>query len=230
MPSVRREFTGVELTAHKRFSDNWQAIASLMWSRLEGNYDGNFQASTWELSPNWNTAYDYADFSVNNEGLLSNDRPWQLKFDGIYRFDFGLTTGLSTYYRSGKPMTAMGYSDWYGGWEYYLSERGAFGRSDDEWEADLHLGYPIRLGARLELNLLLDMFNIFNRQGETYRDMWYTDFYEEPAYQPLDWITGVPHEPIEPGDIDRPPTGPTWNTPVFWQDPRTIRLGVRLSF
>jgi len=35
---------------------------------------------------------------------------------------------------------------------------------------------------------------------------------------------------FEPGDIDRPPTGPTWNKAVFWQAPRTIRLGVRLSF
>ena len=156
--------------------------------------------------------------------------PLQLKFDGIYRFDFGLSTGLSTFYPSGTPMTAMGFSDWYGGWEYYLSERSAFGRTDAEWEADLHFGYPIRLGARLELNLLLDIFNIFNRQGETYRDIAYTDFYEDPVYRPLDWITGVPHEPIEPGDVDRPPTGPTWNAPLFWQDPRKIRLGVRLSF
>ena len=229
-PRVRREFTGVELTVHKRFSDNWQALASVMWSRLEGNHDGLFQSSTWQLSPNWNSAYDYADLSVNNEGLLSNDRPWQLKLDGIYRFGFGLNTGLSTYYRSGTPMTAMGYMDGYYGWEYYLSERGAFGRTDGEWEADLHFGYPIRLGAGLELNLLLDIFNVFNRQGETYRDTAYTDFYEDPLYQPLDWVTGEAYEPIKPGDVDRPPTGPTWNKAVFWQAPRTIRLGVRLSF
>ena len=81
-----------------------------------------------------------------------------------------------------------------------------------------------------DLNLLLDIFNVFNRQGEIVRDNAYTDFYEDPVYQPLDWVTGVPYEPIEPGDIDRPPTSPTWNAPVFWQDPRTIRLGVRLSF
>ena len=54
-------------------------------------------------------------------------------------------------------MTARGFSDWYYGWEYYLSERGTFGRSDSEWEADLHFGYPIRLGTRIELNLLLDI-------------------------------------------------------------------------
>jgi len=235
MAPARREFSGVELTAYKRFSNNWQALASLIWSRLEGNYDGNYQASTGQLSPNINSAYDYADFSVNNQGQLSNDRPWQFKFDGAYRFDFGLTTGLSAYYRSGTPMTAMGYMDFYGNWEYYLSERGVFGRTDAEWEADLHLGYAIDLGRSLQLNLLLDFFNLLNRQGETSRETAYTDFYEpsfiEPwPYRPLDRVTGQPREPITPGDSDRPPTNPSWNTTTSWQDPRTIRLGVRLSF
>ena len=231
IPAPNREFDAVELAVKKRFSNNFQFVASVLWSRLEGNYDGNFQASTGQLDPNLNSAYDYADFSVNNEGLLSNDRPWQFKFDGIYRFDFGLSTGLSAYYRSGTPITAMGYCFVYGNWEYYLSERGAFGRTDDEWEADLHFGYPVRLGANLELNLLLDIFNVFNRQGETGRYTrydWNYDGYED--YQPIDWVTGEPLPPIVPGEVARPPTNPAWNTPRWWQDPRTIRLGARLSF
>jgi outer membrane receptor protein involved in Fe transport len=227
IPTPERQFTGVELALKKRFSNNFQFIASALWSRLEGNYDGNFQASTGQLDPNINSAYDYADFSVNNDGPLSNDRPWQFKFDGAYRFDFGLTTGLSAYYRSGIPITAMGFCEVYFNWEYYLSERGTFGRTNDEWEADLHLGYPIKLGGSLELNLLVDIFNIFNRQGETGRYPWY-DFYED--YEPLDWLTGEVYEPIVPDDLDRPPTHPAWNTSNSWQDPRTIRLGVRLSF
>ncbi len=231
IPTPERQFTGVELVLRKRFSNNFQFIASAMWSRLEGNYDGNFQASTGQLDPNLNSAYDYADFSVNNQGLLSNDRPWQFKFDGIYRFNFGLSTGLSTYYRSGMPITAMGSNYWYGNWEYYLSERGAFGRTDDEWEADVHFGYPIKLGARLELNLLVDIFNVFNRQGETSRSTRYDFNYNGwEDYQSLDWATGEPYAPIVPGDPDRPPLNPAWNTSNDWQDPRTIRLGVRLSF
>jgi hypothetical protein len=231
IPEPERQFTGVELALKKRFSKNFQFITSILWSQLKGNYDGNFQASTGQLDPNLNSAYDYADFSINNQGLLSNDRPWQFKFDGVYRFDFGLTTGLSTYYRTGTPMTAMGYCYGYGNWEYYLSERGAFGRSEAEWEADLHFGYPLKLGRGLELNLLVDIFNVFNRQGETGRYTrydWNYDGWED--YQPLDWMTGEPYPAIEPGDADRPPLNPAWNTSRWWQDPRTVRLGVRLSF
>jgi len=231
IPAPRREFDAVELAVNKRFSNNFQFVASIVWSRLEGNYDGNFQASTGQGIPNLNSAYDYADFSVNNDGLLSNDRPWQFKFDGIYRFDFGLTTGLSAYYRSGTPMTAMGFSSLYSNWEYYLSRRGVFGRTDHEWEANLHFGYPVRLGGRFELNLLLDIFNVFNRQGETSRSTRYDWIYNGwEDYQPLDWLTGEPLPPIVPGDAGRPPLNPAWNTSNRWQDPRTIRLGVRLSF
>ena len=226
-----REFVGYEFTLQKRFSNNFQFIASLLFSDLTGNYDGLFQASTGQQDPNLNSAFDYADFQVNNTGQLSNDVPVQFKFDGIYRFNFGLSTGLSAYYRDGTPITAMGYSLAYNNWEYYLSERGAFGRSDSNWEADLHFGYPIRLGSSLELNVLVDIFNVFNRQGEVRRDIQYTNANApDDTYEVIDWDTGLALPPITPGDADRPPTGGGWNTTDRWQDPTTIRLGLRLSF
>ncbi|MFV2073330.1 MAG: TonB-dependent receptor domain-containing protein, partial [Thermoanaerobaculales bacterium] len=159
-----RKFTGYEFTVQKRFSNNFQFITSLLFSDLTGNYDGLFQSSTGQLDPNLNSAFDYADFQVNNDGQLSNDVPVQFKIDGNYRFDFGLSTGLSAFYTDGTPITAMGYSVGYNNWEYYLSTRGAFGRTDAYWEADLHFGYPLKLGSSMELNLLLDIFNVFNNQ------------------------------------------------------------------
>jgi len=223
-----RKFTGYEFTLQKRFSNNYQFITSILFSDLTGNYDGTFQASTGQLDPNLNSAFDYADFQVNNEGKLSNDVPFQFKFDGIYRFNFGLTTGLSAYYRDGKPITAMGYDSAYANWEYYLSERGAFGRVDSQWEADLHFGYPIKLGSSLDLNLMLDIFDVFNNQGEISRNIRYTN--TDDTYDVLDWDTNVPYPPIQPGDTDRPPTNEGWNTANHWQNPTTVRLGVRLSF
>ncbi len=235
IPVPTREFQGVEFTLQKRFSNNFQFITSLLFSSLEGNYDGTFQASTGQLDPNLNSAFDYADFQVNNTGKLSNDIPLQWKFDGIYRFDFGLSTGLSAYYRDGTPITAMGYSWAYNNWEYYLSERGEFGRTDAVWEADLHFGYPVKLGANMELNLLLDIFNVFNRQGELRRDDRYTS--ADADYNVVDWDTNVPYPPITTeNDQGKPPTNINadgvlaWNTSNRWQDPTTIRLGVRLSF
>ena len=57
--------------------------------KLEGNYDGTFQASTGQLDPNINSAFDYADFLVNARRRLSNDRNVQFKFFGTYEFAKG---------------------------------------------------------------------------------------------------------------------------------------------
>ena len=78
-----------ELSSRKRFSDGWQFMTSYVWQRLEGNYDGVFQNSTGQLDPNINSAFDYADFLVNAEGRLTNDRTHQFKFDGSYEFQKG---------------------------------------------------------------------------------------------------------------------------------------------
>ena len=173
-PDVRRQNYAFELSARKRFSQGWQFLASYVWSRLEGNYDGTFQVSTGQLDPNINSAFDYADFLVNAEGKLSNDRSNQLKFDGSYEFQGGmmrgLNLGLSTRWYSGTPLNAYGYSFAYANWEYYLVPRGSLGRGPSDWEADINASYPIRLGATTRLQLLLDVFNLFNRQSEIQLD------------------------------------------------------------
>ncbi|MGQ9752487.1 MAG: TonB-dependent receptor [Thermoanaerobaculaceae bacterium] len=226
VPDPKRIFKGVELTARKRFSNNWSLIASYLWSKLEGNYDGTFQVSTGQLDPNLNSAFDYAEFQVHNRGYLSNDRRHQFKVDGYYTFPFNLTVGLSGYFRDGVPITAMGYSTAYQNWEYYLSRRGAFGRTDDEWEADLHLDYPVNV-AGVQVKFLADVFNLFNRQGEVSRNMRY-DLGED--YGVIDYDTGNILPPIRPGDPNKPPTNPAFNTPNSWQAPRSVRFGVRVSF
>jgi hypothetical protein len=245
VPSAKRTFTGVEFTLQKRFSNNFQFMASALFSRLTGNYDGTFQASTGQLDPNLNSAYDYYDFMVNNNGYLSNDRRQQYKFDGVYRFDWGLTAGLSAYYRTGTPITAMGYSSWYSNWEFYLSKRGGMGRTDSAYEADLHLGYPFKVMDNVEINVLFDVFNLLDRQGETGRNQRYDvvedymPIYNDPA---TELWTGNPLPPITPADVDgnptldpddplyRPATNAAFNTANAWQDPRSIRFGVRVSF
>ena len=112
-PKVKRVSDSFELSGRKRYSDGWQFLASYVWQKLEGNYDGVFQNSTGQLDPNINSAFDYADFLVNADGRLTNDRTHQIKFDGSYEFQSGptgLNLGFSTYWLSGMPLNAYGYS------------------------------------------------------------------------------------------------------------------------
>jgi outer membrane receptor protein involved in Fe transport len=233
-PKPKRTFKGVEITATKRFSNNWQFFASYLYSKLEGNYDGTFQASTGQLDPGINSAFDYAEFQIHNEGNLSNDRTHQFRMSGSYRFPFGLNLGFSAYFQSGTPVTAMGYNDLYRNWELYLSDRGAFGRTANEYEANLHLDYPFKFGG-VQLTLLMDVFNLLNRQGETGRSLRFTN---TDVLDVIDYNTGAVIPAVKGGQkcTDLVSAGNVggcntqFNVTNAWQDPRQIRFGVRLTF
>jgi outer membrane receptor protein involved in Fe transport len=248
-PAAKRTYKGVEIHAVKHFSNNTQFFASYLWSKLEGNYDGTFQNSTGQLDPNINSAFDYADFIVNNHGLLSADRTHQLKFYGSYQFSSGpvsgLNIGLATHYYSGTPLTAYGYSAAYQNWEYYLTTRGALGRGPADYEADLHFGYPLKTGAA-KVNLIADVFNVLNLQRKTLLDLRYNRpedagcaGFVVPSGKTMDDVcTGDNGLKTSPGTVNPvgsvdPSKAPN---PTFlkagrgFTDPRTFRLGVRVSF
>ena len=176
-PLAQRTNDAVTLTASKRYSNNWQFLASYVWSKLEGNYDGTNQISTGQLDPNINSAFDYGDFLVNAQGHLSNERKHQLKLDTSYGFSNGklngLQFGLSTRWYSGLPLGANGYSFAYANWEYYLTPRGTLGTGPSEYEADVHVAYPIKLGSSASMMLIGDVFNLLNRQAITQLDTRY---------------------------------------------------------
>jgi hypothetical protein len=239
-----REFTGVELNVRKRYSDGWQLYASYLWSELEGNYDGVFQASTGQLDPNINSAFDYADFFINADGKLSNDRTHTLKVNGSYTIQQGavegLNLGVSAYWRSGTPLTAYGYSFGYENWEYYLTPRGTLGRNPDEYEANLSVSYPVQIGGS-ELKFMLDVFNVFDRQSITALDQRY-NLASDP------FCAGIPDALCGAGgalqhqDGSTDPVGQlanpraTASNPDFlragraFTNPRTYRFGVRVHF
>jgi hypothetical protein len=246
VPKATRKYKALELHAQKRFSNNYQFFTSYVWSRLTGNYDGTTQVSTGQLDPNINSAYDYADFEINNSGggLLAGDRTHQLKLYGSYTVGsgvaHGLEIGLATHYYSGTPLTAMGYANSYRNHEYYLTPRGALGRGPADYEADVHLGFPINFAAG-HLTVLGDVFNILNRQAANSLDLRY-NLAQDPT------CSGIPDNLCNgdggllslPGTIT--PAGKLANprqtatNPSFlkagnsFTQPRAIRIGARFTF
>jgi Carboxypeptidase regulatory-like domain/TonB-dependent Receptor Plug Domain len=217
-PKPKRTYKGVQLDATKRFSDNWQAIASYVYSKLDGNYDGEYAPFTnLGADPNISAAYDYYDFFTNgsdlskitNHGPLSNDRRHQFKLSGVYNSPWKLNVGVTAYWRSGTPLTRYGYSDAYSRYEFFLTPRGAEGRTPDNYDADVHLGYPIDAG-RVRLNILLDIFNILNTQRPVLLD-------ERWGFQESD-------------NASPTPVNPNYLKPILRTPPTSARLGLRLSF
>ena len=217
-PKAERNFRGVELTARRHLAAGWEMTASYLWSKLEGNYDGEFSPFTnVGADPNISAAYDYYDFFtdgrhldvITNDGPLSNDRRHQFKASGSWTAPFKLTVGASAYYRSGTPRTRYGFSDGYGRYEYFLTRRGAEGRVPASYEADLHFGYPLAAGP-VTVNLLLDVFNVLNAQRPVLLDQRWS-FQEADNFSPT-------------------PTNPNYGRPVLRTPPTSLRLGVRVSF
>jgi hypothetical protein len=217
-PKPKRTYKGIELDATKGFSNNWQGIASYVYSRLEGNYDGEYAPFTNAgADPNISAAYDYYDFFTNgsdlstitNRGSLSNDRRHQFKASGIYNTPWKVSVGLSAYWRSGTPVTRYGYSDAYRRYEFFLTPRGAEGRTPSNYDADVHLGYPIAFGGS-RLNLLLDVFNILNTQRAVLLDQRY-------GFQESDNALAKP-------------ANANYLKPVLRTPATSARLGVRWSF
>jgi hypothetical protein len=217
-PKPERVFRGFELDASKRFSNNWQAMASYLYSKLEGNYDGEYSPFTnVGADPNISAAYDYFDFftdgqdltKITNHGDLSNDHRHQFKVSGMYIAPFHLSVGASAYYRSGTPLTRYGYSRDYGRYEFFLTQRGAEGRTPDIYEVDLHLGYPLKI-KKVTANLLLDVFNLLNAQRPVLLDERY-GFSQEDNSSPI-------------------PVNPNYLQPAQRTPPTSFRLGLRVSY
>jgi hypothetical protein len=246
-PKAKRINDSVEITATKRYSHNWQFLASYVWSKLEGNYDGTFQNSTGQLDPNINSAFDYADFMINAQGRLTNDRTHQLKFNGTYTVSHGplnnLEVGVITHWYSGLPETAFGYSFTYANWEYYLTPRGSLGTGPADYEADLHFGYPIKLGGHARATVLADTFNLLGRQAITTLDQRYNLVQDGSC-------AGIPNPDVNcNGDGGLMHAGSTLNPVTQLANPkqtatnpdflkagtgftgqRSLRLGVRITF
>jgi hypothetical protein len=217
-PKPKRTYKAVELDATKRFSNNWEAIASYIYSKLDGNYDGEYAPFTnVGADPNISAAYDYYDFFTNgsdlskitNSGPLSNDRRNQFKLSGVYITPFKLSIGAAGYWRSGTPITPYGYSDAYGRYEFFLNNRGSEGRTPSNYDVDVHLGYPIPVRAS-QLNILLDVFSLLDTQRAVLVD-------ERWGFQESD-------------NASPTPVNPNYKQAVVRTAPRSVRLGLRWTF
>ena len=147
-------------------------MASYVYSQLEGNYDGEYAPFTnVGADPNISAAYDYYDFFTNgSESVTITNRGRSVErppppAQGLRHLQHAVEAQHRRFRLLAQrhALTRYGYSDAYGRYEFFLTPRGAEGRTPSNYDADVHLGYPIAVGGS-KLNLLLDVFNILNTQ------------------------------------------------------------------
>ncbi len=104
---ARRYYRGLEFTATKRFSHNFQFIASYTYSSLIGNYEGLFRNDNGQSDPNITSLFDLVSLLKGVYGRLPNDRPNQFKFNGSYETPFKLMVSGNFYVQSGTPFNML---------------------------------------------------------------------------------------------------------------------------
>jgi outer membrane receptor protein involved in Fe transport len=232
-PSINpsRYYRGVELTANHRFANNFYTLVSYIYSKLEGNYSGNFSQTreTGQTDPNINADFDYIDLTPNNYGVLRNNRTHQFKFTGTYAFPFGLVASTNTSFQTGRPMSVRGYARPGYSQEHYYMARGSFGDLPSTYNVDLHLEYAIRLGG-VSITPVVDIFNATNVQTVTSRDEVFCTTVSATGTG-CNAILASTGQARKNGPYTTANAGnPNFNQDIAWQAPRLFRIGARVSF
>jgi hypothetical protein len=203
-----RKWDGIELVFRKRYSNNWQGLASYTWADATGssNSDSNaaLQGDVLWLDPR--SPYQFA----RQPGMIEH----LAKVGASYSFNFGLQLGTGVTFSSGTaasrtwsiyggnmPMLADEASEYGGVVTRWLAEDSVGTLTNPSWwSMDLRAKYTHTFGW-LVTELFLDVFNVFDDQA---------------AVRNQDVVAGQDGVPF--GD------------PIEWVQPRRMYVGVRLGF
>jgi hypothetical protein len=207
------------VTATKRFTENYQFIASYVYSSLTGNYEGFYRNDNGQGLANLSTLFDIQSMSANKYGRLPNDRPHQLKFDGSYRTRWKLLVSGSFRLQSGIPFNALIPHQVAGDNEGFEVPRGTAinpltgtNRTPTTYNLDLGVSYPIRISENRLLRLQVDWFNVTNTQRAVRQD------------ETLRTNSGIP------GAQTIQFANPFYGQGTIFQYPTALRLGVKFQF
>jgi outer membrane receptor protein involved in Fe transport len=217
----RRYYRALEFTATKRFTNNYQFIASYVFSSLIGNYEGLFRNDNAQSDPNITSLFDLVGLLANSYGRLPNDRPHQFKFDGSYRTPFKLLIGASFRAQSGIPFNSAipDPAGIYGNNEGFAVPRGTAinpvtgsNRSPATYNLDLNAYYPIQFGENRQLRFQVDWFNVLNSQRPIVQDI---------TLRINSGISGANNIQF---------FNPFYGEGLVFQPPSALRLGVKFQF
>ena len=124
----------------------------------------------------------------NKDGDLHGDRPHQFKLSGIRNLHWKATTGFFFVFQSGTPWEAMNY-------EIYrplvgtstsdtnrYAEPAGTRRTDSHYQLDLNYSQDIKMTERLKLQLIANLFNVFNKQTPyNYQPSVHSSVFGQPA-------------------------------------------------
>ncbi|MDC3962490.1 TonB-dependent receptor [Polyangium jinanense] len=246
-PEARRDYDAVTVFFLKSFTRQWLALASYTASYLRGNYPG--LASGPYPSPHMLPDFDLLSLQPNRDGPLPGDRRHSVKVFGAKEFvlskNLSINMGVGYTGTSGAPLDVLGAHPSYGRGAAFILPRGSGGNLPWVHSVDSNLAVGYKVGKDSTLSVSVDVFNLFNFQAETSRDQSFTYANVRPIeggtaadlpnkgeaacatgagcrYKLVNLEDGSPFDPAD--------QNPRYGSPTSYQTPRTIRMGMRLTF
>jgi len=216
-PEASREYQALQFEFERIFDGKWSLQGSYTYSKSEGNTEGLVKSDNGQDDAGLTTDFDFPELMDGAFGRLANDRPHQLKIWGNYQAMENLRLGALFRYTSGRPRNKFGFHGHPDGdtdygqtyytlenGEYVFNPRGSQGRTSAVSSLDFNAVYNMTVAGG-DLELRVDVFNVFNQDAET-------QVFEDA-------------EDGAPGSAD-----PRFFLPTAYQDPRSVRFGVALRF
>ncbi len=202
-----RKYWGIELLFNKRFSNNWQFLASYVYSQATGTINNGFGDDV-----GYGGSTEDPNYWINAEGHSTNDPTHMLKIQGTVILPFGIH--LSTYFRA---ITGDAWTTRYRtgrleqGRVTFLTEPRGSNHYPMEKILDFRLEKTFIFAEKFRLGLMFDVFNVFNDNTIT------------------SWGTRIGYDWILQGEEDYPASTEGHELYGFVR-PRRARLGIRLMF
>ena len=145
----------------------------------------------------------------------------------------GLTLSEGFLLSAGVPVSVQGPEivNGYGDGTIFLQPRGSGGRTPAYWNMDFHADYKLPLtglGQNRNVSVILDVFNLFNRNSVMERDQ---DYVYEGMNGIEAWEVASNLDAFgNPKFNSSLPASPFFNTPILFQAPRSMQVGVKFTF
>ena len=189
------------------YTKYWEGTVELEWHSAKGmanlaytrsHYYGNFDQdnSTTSTSNDGNIFIGSSNIGDgagrqlwdNKDGDLHGDRPHQFKFSGIRYLHWKASAGFFFVFQSGSPWESTNY-------EIYrplvgtstsdtnrYAEPAGTRRTDSHYQLDFNYSQDIKMTERLKLQLIANVFNVFNKQTPyNYQPSVHSSVFAQPA-------------------------------------------------
>jgi outer membrane receptor protein involved in Fe transport len=207
---VYRNYLGLELLFHKRFSNKWQLLASYVYGRAYGTRDNGSGDDI-----GWGGDTESPNYWINSEGHCTNDNTHMVKIQGTYVLPYSINFTIHFHAITGDSWTTSARTPRYGqGRITFNAEKQGSHHYPIAPVLDFRLEKTFTFAERYRVGVMADVFNVFN--NDTIRS-WGTllgqSYFPENYYPDLGGYTTTEGHYL-----------------YSFQQARQFRIGVRFTF